>query len=97
MASLLNKQLLDDIGITLSDEDNARLSEHFETTLDERVAQEIVIELDDTQLTQLTELRNGPEAELGAWLQANVPDLKEIIEDETAILLGELAENSEKF
>lgn len=95
--SLLNQQLITDLGVEMSEEDLNQLSEHFETTLDERVTNELVAELDDTQLEQLTELRNSSEADLAAWLKQNVPELKAIIEDETAILLGELAENSDNL
>lgn len=95
--ALITQKLLQDIGISLSEEQAAALDQHFEGELDTRVINEIAEELDDAQLEQLTQLKNGSDEQLMQWLQVNVPDLNEIIEDETAILLGELAENSEHF
>ena len=94
---LITSTLLDTIGVTMSDADRASLSEHFETVLDERVVNEITEELNTEQLEQLATMRTAPEQELAVWLQANVPDLREIIEDETAILIGELAEHAGKL
>ena len=95
--ALLNKQLLQSLGIQMTDEHFELLSEHFETTLDERVTAEIALELTDEQLSELEAMVTAPDDQLQAWLQANVPDIKEIIEDETAILLGEMAEHSDKL
>lgn len=95
---VITKQLLDDLGVTMSDQNREILSEHFETTLDNRVVNEIAEELDDDQLDQLNAMREqGTDEELAAWLKQNVTDLKEIIDDETAILLGELAEGSDQL
>lgn len=58
---------------------------------------ELIAELSDEQVDELAALRGGTDEELAAWLKQNVPDLKEIIEDETAILLGELAEHSDSL
>lgn len=95
--ALLNKQLLTDLGVEMTDEHLAVLSDHFETTLDERVTNELIAELNDEQVEELTTLRDSSEDQLAEWLKQNVPQMKEIIEDETAILLGELAENSDNL
>ena len=58
---------------------------------------ELIAELSDEQVDELAALRGGTDEELAAWLKQNVPDLKEIIEDETAILLGELAEHGDNL
>lgn len=95
---IITKRLLDDIGVKMSDQDLEVLSEHFETTLDNRVVNEITLELDADQLKQLNILQEqDADEELGEWLKQNVPDLKEIIDDETAILLGELADGADKL
>lgn len=94
---LLSKELLEQIGVTMSPEDQELLSEHFETTLDERVTNELIAELSDEQVDQLAALRDGSNEALATWLKENVPELKAIIEDETAILLGELAEHSDNL
>lgn len=94
---LLNKEFLASIGITLDDESAQVLSDHYETTLSDRVSSEIVQDLSPEQSQELSQLKAMPDDQLQGWLKMNVPDLKEIIEDEVAILLGELAENSEQF
>jgi hypothetical protein len=96
MNGLLNKQFLQDIGVTLDDQTYETLSQHYEETLNERVIIEIVDELDEKQLEELHSLTNQDASVFNQWLAANVPKLDEIIEDEIAILLGEIAENSEK-
>ena len=93
--AILSKQLIQDLGIELSEQDYASLSEHFETTLQERVINEITMELSPEQAQELATMQSASDEDLLAWLQANVTDLPEIVSDEVDILLGELAENSE--
>ena len=72
--------------------------EQYEAELDNRIVNEIVDELDTEQLRELTRFKdNGDDAGLQRWLIENVPDLDKIVEEEMAILLGEIAENSELF
>jgi hypothetical protein len=92
---LLSRTILENLGIELSDEDFASLAEHFETTLDERVFNEVVLELTPEQAEQLAAMQQSSDEDILGWLQANVPALSEIVADEVDILLGELAENSE--
>jgi predicted transcriptional regulator len=93
--AILSKQLIQDLGIELNEQDYASLSEHFETTLQERVINEITMELSPEQAQELATMQSASDEDLLAWLQANVTDLAEIVSDEVDILLGELAENSE--
>lgn len=93
--ALLSKELLINLGITLSDQDYELLAEHFESTLNERVINEIVLELSPEQATQLAGLEQASDDEVLAWLQINVPDVADIVSDEVDILLGELADNSD--
>ena len=97
MSGLLDKQFLDDIGLQLGTEELMALSEQYEATLLERVTAEVVEELDETQLEQLRTYQTKDDDELQTWLKRNVPHLKEIVEDEVAILLGEIAENSTRL
>ena len=94
---LLTRTILQNLGIDLTEEDFASLSQHFETTLDERVINEIVLELEPEQAAELAQLQGSDDQAVLAWLQANVPDLADIVSDEIDILLGELAENSESL
>lgn len=95
--AIITKDFLNQIGVNISDEDVEKLSEYFETTLDKRVMDSIVAELDDTQLANLEQAKNGTDEQLIEWLNSNVPALKDIIEEETDILLGELAEHSDSL
>ncbi len=97
MNELLNKRFLESIGIVLDDETYQALAEHYANTLDERVINEIIEELDETQLVELTNLKSEKPEALQQWLVVNVPQLNEIIEDEIAILLGDITESSDQI
>ncbi len=92
---LLTRTILEDLGIQLSDADYESLAQHFEQTLDERVINEIVLELTPEQAQQLAAMQQANDQDIMAWLQSNVPDLTDIVSDEVDILLGELADNSD--
>ena len=96
--TVITRQLLADIGIQLDDAAYAQFSKQYEAELDDRIVNEIVEELDTEQLQELTRFKDaGNDEALQQWLIANVPDLDKIVEEEMAILLGEIAENSESF
>lgn len=93
--ALLTPTLLANLGIQLSEQDYQSLEQHVETTLNERVINEIVLDLTPTQAQELATLNDASDDEIQEWLQTNVQNLNEIVSDEIDILLGELAENSE--
>jgi len=93
--SALTKEFLASLGIQLDDTSFAAFADHFDTTLKERIISDIIDELDDEQLAQLEQLKNSDGDQLWHWVQANVLDLSEIIQDEVDILLGDLAENAD--
>ena len=96
--TVITRQLLADIGISLDDAAYVQFTEQYEAELDNRIVNEIVDELDTEQLRELTRFKdNSDDAGLQRWLIENVPDLDKIVEEEMAILLGEIAENSESF
>ncbi|MCA9334590.1 hypothetical protein KC953_00430 [Candidatus Saccharibacteria bacterium] len=95
--AVLTQNFLQSLGIELDETTLQAFSDHFETTLFERVVESILDELSDDQLTELSTLREQNDEQLQSWLQANIPNLSEIIQDEVDILLGDLAEDSEKF
>jgi hypothetical protein len=69
---------------------------HLNEQLEERVGAEITEALSDEKLAEFVEVQESDDDEkVGAWLQANVPELQEIVQDEIDILLGELAENAD--
>jgi hypothetical protein len=93
--AIFDRTLINELGIEMSDQDFALLSEHFDTTLRTRVTQELVAELSPEQAEQLSQMQNVSDDQLLQWLQANVHNFRDIVSDEIDILLGELADNLE--
>lgn len=93
--SALTKEFLESIGIQLDDATFAAFAAHFDATLKDRIITDIIDGLDDEQLTQLEQLKNSDGDQLWHWIQTNVTDLSDIIQEEVDILLGELAENAD--
>lgn len=92
--NLLPKDFLQSIGIDMDDATYQVFAEHFDETLSQRIIDEIIDTLDETQIAEFNQLQNSGD-QLWQWVQANVPELGEIIQQEVDILLGELAENAE--
>lgn len=98
MNPIITKELLDEAGIDLKDQDVDALLAHLNQALEERVGTEITESLDDKQLEELLAVQeNGNDEEVGSWLDKNVPELQEITQDEIDILLGELSENADSI
>ncbi|NCU29359.1 hypothetical protein EOM60_01970 [Candidatus Saccharibacteria bacterium] len=94
---ILTKEFLEQIGIYLDDESIAKLSESVEEELYQRVIKEIIELSDDDIIAELSKLNDMSDSDAQSWLQANVEDLDEIVNDEIAILLGDLAENADNI
>lgn len=95
--TLLNRTILEDIGVQLDDATYAALSAHFEQTLEERVVQEVIQELTPEQAATLAEFGEHEDEQMYAWLVTAVPSLPQIVSDEIDILLGEIAENADSI
>ena len=95
--AVISEEFLSSIGVTLSPEEATLLSEHFETTLHERIFNEIVEELDQSQAEELLAMVERNDPAISEWLVANVPELSALIQDEVDILLGELVENKDSL
>ena len=95
--ALLSREFLEELGINLDEENYQALSSHFESTLHERVINEVLQEITPEQATELASLQSSDDATIQQWLTTNVPDLQDIVSDEIDILLGEIAENSEEI
>src|SRR5688500_368795 len=96
MQEYITEDSLKKLGINLEGQDVASLLAHLNETLEERVGAEITDALEDDQLQVLVDLQEkASDEEVGAWLQANVPEFEQIVQDEIDIILGELAENNE--
>lgn len=93
----ITEETLQAFGVNIGDQDMDSLLDHLNETLQERIGTEIAGMLDETRLNQLLDLEEAgaDEKQIGAWLQQNVPELKEIVQDEIDILMGELNENAD--
>lgn len=93
--SVITKAFIQELGLELDDATFASLAEHADTTLHERIINEVVEELTPEQAEELASLQEADDETLQQWLVNNVPDLQEIVADEVDILLGEIAEGSD--
>lgn len=96
-ATIVTKAQLNSIGINLPEDQMQALIQHVEDTINSQIGEEIVESLDDEQLKELVQMQDNdvPAEEIDAWIRARVPEYDEIIEDNVAIVLGELANNSD--
>lgn len=98
MQELITEDALTAMGIQLSDDDMKALVQHSNDTLNERVGADIVESLSDEQLEEYLALQQSDDDEkLTAWMTENVPDLKQIVENERDIVLGELADTADSL
>lgn len=95
--TIVTKAQLNSIGINLPEDQMQALIQHVEDTINSQIGEEIVESLDDDQLKELVQMQDNdaPSEEIDAWIRARVPEYDEIIEDNVAIVLGELADNSD--
>ena len=87
--------LLQQSGVSL--ELIAKLPAEFELQLMDRITESVTDQLDDGKLADLANLTqtNHNQDALRIWLSANIPNLAEIVQDETDILLGDYAANAQ--
>jgi hypothetical protein len=96
-STIVTKAQLNSIGISLPDDQMQALIQHVEETINERISEEVVESLSDDQLKELVKLQtsNAPAEEIDTWIREHISEYDEIIEDNVAIVLGELVENSD--
>ena len=92
---ILPDDFLQSLGINLDPASQELFTEHFKSTLMDRVLFAATEMLSDSQLDELEKL-HGKEDGILLWLEKNVPDFKDIVSDEIDILIGEIVEDSEK-
>ena len=91
----IDQTTLTDLGIELGDATDEFLT-HIESQIEERVGAALVELLTDNQVKELLALTEaGDEDATQTWIAANVPDYKDVIQDEVDILLGEIAQSNE--
>ena len=95
--TIVTKAQLNSIGINLPEDQMQALIQHVEDTINSQIGEEIVESLDDDQLKVLVQMQDivAPAEVIDAWIRERIPEYDEIIEDNVAIVLGELANNSD--
>lgn len=92
----ITEDMLNELGIDLTDQDKETLLTHLNDTLKERIGVEITESLTDEQLKELLSLQESADDEaINQWLEQRVPDLEDIVRDNIAILLSELTKNTD--
>ncbi len=93
---LITTQNLIDLGI--SEDKHEALLDHLNEQLQERIGIAITDLLDDQQVATLLDLQEtGTDEQVDTWLQEHIPDMEAVVQDEVAILLGELADSSDSI
>ena len=97
--AIITKEQMNGIGIDLPEDQMQALIQHTEDTINAQIGEEVVDALDDKQLEELVALQdsNVPREEIEAWIIERVPDYQDIVEDNVAIVLGDLAESADKI
>ncbi|EDK72734.1 hypothetical protein TM7_0106 [candidate division TM7 genomosp. GTL1] len=91
----LTPEVLESLGVNLDDEAKQLLAQHSYEQLQERIGGAIAELLSEDEAKELADLsQNADDATLQTWLEAHVPDYQAVIQDETTILLAELAKNA---
>ena len=92
----VTKQMLADFGVTVDEAAVESLLSHINDTIEERIGAEITEALSDEQLKELLALQDkGDDEEIGEWIAQHVPKYAEIVEDNIAITIGELARQTD--
>lgn len=98
MEPAITPLLLASTGVDVPDDQVEALLDYMNEILEERIGEAVVETLDDAQLSELAKLHEtGSDQDIQTWMNDNVKDLVDIIQDETDILLGETAEHRDAF
>ena len=94
----ITQQTLTDLGINIPADKSQDIIDHLNTTLSERIGAEIIDSLDDEKGQELVALQETNEqAVVAKWLQENVEEIEEIVQDEIEILLAEIVDEGESL
>lgn len=98
MNKTIDPALLRAMGIILDPQKEAELIAKLQQILEERIGSTIIESLSPEQAEELEELVNkGDESAVSAWISANITDYEQIVSDEYDMLMGEVAQDADKF
>jgi len=98
MEPVITPVLLASTGIDVPDDQVAPLLDYMNEVLEERIGEAIVDALAIEQLETLASLQEtASDEEVHDWLEANVTNLDNVIQEQVDTLLGEAAEHQADF
>ncbi len=98
MEPLITPALLASTGINVPDDQVEEYLELINDQLAERIGESVIESLDEATVEKLADMQEtASDEELNNWMQANIPQLNDIIRQEIDIILGDAAENSHAF
>jgi hypothetical protein len=98
MDPVITPEMLAMTGIHVADEELDDYLTHLNDLLTERIGESITDVLTDEQIEEISQLQEtASDEELNQWLQKNVKELDQIIQDEIDIILGDAADNSDEI
>ena len=88
----ITKAQLNAVGINLPDDEMEDLIQRAENEVNERVGEELFESLDDDQLKEFVAMQEDgvSDDKIAEWLAERVPDYKQIVDDNTVIVLDEV-------
>lgn len=92
-AVAITKAQLNAVGINLPDDEMEDLIQRAENEVNERVGEELFESLDDDQLKEFVAMQEDESVsddKIAEWLAERVPDYKQIVDDNTVIVLDEV-------
>lgn len=98
MEPLITPALLASTGINVPDDQVEEYLDLINDQLAERIGESVIESLDEATVEKLADMQEtASDEELNNWMQANIPQLNDIIRQEIDIILGDAAENSHAF
>lgn len=92
MTTTFTSEIFTKLNIILPASEQADFLEQLNVELQERIGIAIFDLLNDEEAETLIALQeNGSDKVIADWIQANVPEYSEVVEDEYDLLVGEIA------
>lgn len=91
----ITREFLNDLGVVMDEQTFTAFSDHFDESLHERVIDRIVHTISEEQTHELAQMRGVNSDIVWEWLQANVPNLNEIVQQEVDTMLAEVVRTSD--
>lgn len=91
----LSKEFLHELGADMDDQTFQAFSDHFDHSLHQRIIDAIMHDLTPDQVAQVGNLKDTDSDQVWAWLQANVPNLGEIVKQEVDKTLADVVRSSD--